>query len=31
MKKVIAINAGPRKSWNTDLLIKRAYELGKKM
>lgn len=31
MKKVIAINAGPREGWNTDLLIKRAYELEKKM
>lgn len=24
MKKIIAINAGPRTGWNTDLLIKSA-------
>ena len=24
MKKIIAINAGPRKNWNTDKLIKEA-------
>ena len=24
MKKIVAINAGPRKGWNTDQLIKEA-------
>lgn len=26
MKKIIAINAGPRTGWNTDLLIKSAVK-----
>ena len=26
MKKIVAVNAGPRKGWNTDQLIKAAAE-----
>ena len=26
VKKIIAVNAGPRKGWNTDILVSKAAE-----